>query len=71
MHNFMIPDDLDTDFLTPSCNVSCTDNVWEDTLACVAEHVVSTVQDFASLNAIIAIGKNKFKIENGQIKLNP
>ncbi len=53
MHDFVISDDLDADFLTSACDVSCPNDVWENSLAGVAENVVSAIQHFAGLNAVI------------------
>ncbi len=53
MHDFVISDDLDADFLTSTCDVSCPNDVWENSLTGVAENVVSAIQHFAGLNAVI------------------
>jgi hypothetical protein len=43
MHDFVISDDLDADFLTSPCDVSGSNDVWENSLAGVAENVVSAI----------------------------
>ena len=58
MHDFVVTDDLDADLLPASGNISSTDDVGEDALPGVAEHVVAAVQHFARLNPVIPEDEN-------------
>jgi enamine deaminase RidA (YjgF/YER057c/UK114 family) len=58
VHDFVISDDLDTNFLTTSGHISSSDHVGEDALAGVTEHVVAAVQHLTGLNPVVPEDKS-------------
>ena len=54
VHNFVVPDDLDANFLVGFHGVSSPDNIGKDTLTSVAKHTVSSVHNFADPDSVVA-----------------